>query len=152
MTVAVFGFSATKQWRYNAAHVALRPGLVRFSNAYLTSPKTVFVTTYPPGIATSGGTSNDAPGPGVIDANGTARRPELGPINHFVWNVNLSYDYKITKHLGLRFGLDENIVRYRTNKEDAPGIGTPPYLSWLSKQNFINRGNYSVQVGPVFSF
>jgi hypothetical protein len=152
MVVAVFGFRATRQWRYNAVHLALRPGFVRFSNAYLTSPKTIFVTSYPPGIATSGGTSNEPLGPGVVDASGSANRPELGPINHFVWNVNLSYDYRIAKHLGFRVGVDENIIRYRTDKEDAPGIGTPPYLSWFSKQNFINRGNYSLQLGPVFSF
>ncbi len=152
MLVAVFGLRATREWRDYAAHVAVRPGLVRFSNAYLTSPKPVVVTTYPQGIATHGGNADSATGPGVVDANGTPQQPSLGDINHFVWDVNLSFDYKLTHNLAFRFGVDEAVVRYRTDKVDAPGIGTPPYLSWLSKKQFINRGNYSLQLGPVFSF
>ena len=31
-------------------------------------------------------------------------------------------------------------------------IGKPPYLSWLSKEQYINRGNFTMQLGPVFSF
>lgn len=152
MTSAVIGAGATKQWRYYSVHVAIRPGVVRFSNAYLTSPKIVIVEGYPPGIATTGGDAPAPVGPGVVDANGTTEEPALGAIHHFVWDVNLSVDYRLNRHLGFRFGVNEEMVRYRTDKEDAPGIGTPPYLSWLSKQQFLNRSNYSVQMGPVFSF
>ena len=151
MLVAVFGLSATRQWRYYAAHLAVRPGLVRFSNAYVTSPQTSVVASYPPGIATSGGEPSP-PGPGVIDATGTPEEPKLGDINHFAWDVNLGLDYRLTKKLAFRFGVDETVVRYRTDKVDPPGVGTPPYLSWLSRQQFLNRGNYSLQIGPVFSF
>jgi hypothetical protein len=152
MLFAAFGLSATRQRRDYAAHLAIRPGLVHFSKAYLTSPKPVIVTTYPQGISTHGGTADGIREPGVVDANGTPAEPALGGITHFVWDVNLSLDYRITRHLAIRFGVDDPIVRYRTDKVDAPGLGNPPYLSWLSKQQFINRGNVSLQVGPVFSF
>ncbi len=152
MTVAVFGLSATKQWRYYALRAGIRPGLVHFTDAYLTSPRTVTVTTYPNGIATHGGDADQVPGPGVVDANGTPDQPKLGDITHFVWDFNLSLDYRITNRLAVRFGVDDPIVRYRTDKVDTQGIGTPPYVSWLSKEQFINRGNYALQIGPVFSF
>ncbi len=152
MLFAVFGLSATRQWQYNAVHFAIRPGLVHFDRAYLTSPRPVTVTTYPQGIATHGGDADSVPGPGVVDANGTPDQPQLGGITHFAWDFTLSTDWRLTPHLGFRFGLDDAIVRYRTDKVDAPGLGTPPYLSWLSKQNFINRSNVTLQAGPVFSF
>lgn len=152
MLVAVFGLQATKQWHNYALHAAIRPGLVRFSDAYVTSPRTFAVTTYPQGIATHGGNADSTGVPGVIDANGTPNQPKSGDIDHFAWDANLSLDYKLTRNIAVRFGVDETVVRYRTNKVDAPGIGTPPYLSWLSKEQYINRGNYSLQIGPVFSF
>lgn len=152
MQYAVFGLRATREWHFYAVHAAIRPGLVHFTRAYLTSPAPVVITTYPPGIATHGGNADRVPGPGVVDANGTPEEPRLGGITHFVWDFNLSLDYKLTQHLAFRTGLDTAVVRYRTDKVDAPGIGTPPYLSWLSKQNFINRGNFTLQLGPVFSF
>ncbi len=152
MLFAAFGLSATREWRYYAAHIAVRPGLLRFNRAYLTSPRPVVITTVPPGIGTEGADPASREGPGVVDANGTAEQPKLGDITHFVWNVGVSGDYKITSHLGIRAGLDENVVRYRTDKVNTPGIGVPPYLSWLSKQNFINRSSYSIKIGPVFSF
>ncbi len=127
-------------------------GICTLHNAYLRSPAPVVVSTYPPGIATHGGDADTVPGPGVVDANGTPTEPALGPVTHFVWNASLSYDYKVARHLGMRLAVDENVVRYRTDKVDAPGSGAPPYVSWLSKQNFINRGNYALRVGPVFSF
>lgn len=152
LLTAVFGLSATKQWQYYAVHLALRPGLVRYDNAYLTSPQTFVINTYPQGVGTTQTTPPGNTQPGVIDANGLPNEPKLGDINHFVWNVHLSGDYKLTRRLAIRTGIDENLVRYRTDKVNAPGIGQAPYLSWLSKENFINRGNYEVQIGPVFSF
>ncbi len=153
MVSAAFGLSATKQWHYYSAHLALRPGLVHYNRAYETSPQSFVINTYPQGVGT---TQVTPPGtiqpPGVIDANGTPEEPKLGSITHFSWDVDLSVDYRLTKRLSLRTGISENLVRYRTDKVNAPGIGAPPYLSWLSKENFINRGNYSYQLGPVFSF
>lgn len=152
MLAAFFGLSATKQWHYYAVHAALRPGMVRYSNAYLRSPQTFTVLTSPPRISTHGGDADTLHIPGVIDANGTPNQPPLGPIHHFTWDWQLAGDYRLTNHLALRLGLEDAITRYRTDKVDAPGIGTPPYLSWLSKEQYINRGNFVLQAGPVFSF
>lgn len=146
------GLSATKQWRYYAVHFAMRPGMVRWSDAYLHSPQLFPVHTFPPGIATHGGDADGLPVPGVIDANGTAEQPPLGPVHHFVWDWTLGLDYRLTRRLAFRVGVEDAVVRYRTDKVDAPGIGTPPYLSWLSKEQYINRGNFTMQLGPVFSF
>jgi hypothetical protein len=146
------GLSATKQWRYYAVHFAMRPGMVRWSSAYLTSPVLYPVTTWPPRIATHGGDADGMPVPGVVDANGTAQQPALGAIHHFAWDWNLALDYRFTQRVGFRVGLEDAVVRYRTDKVDAPGIGTAPYLSWLSKEQYLNRGNFVLQVGPVFSF
>ena len=146
------GLSGTKQWRYYAVHVAMRPGVVRFSNAYLRSPQLYPVTAYPPGIATHGGDADGLPVPGVINANGTADQPPLGPLHHFVWDWNLALDYRLTRRVAFRLGLEDAVIRYRTDKVDAPGVGEPPYVSWLSKEQYINRGNFTMQLGPVFSF
>ena len=152
MTVAAFGLSANKQWHSYAVHIGLLPGLVRFSNAYLTSPVSFIVPVTPTDIGTIATAPPTQPEPGVIDANGTPLQPHLGAINHFLWDVNLSGDLRFTRALAIRVGVDEDLVRYRTDKVDPPGIGAAPYFSWLSKENFINRGNHSFHVGPVFSF
>ena len=152
MFAAFFGLSATRQWRYYALHASMRPGVVRYNRAYLRSPQTFPVLTYPPRIATHGGDADGLPVPGVVDANGTAYEPSLGPIHHFVWDWNVGLDYRVTRRVSFRVALEDAVVRYRTDKVDAPGIGAPPYLSWLSKQQFLNRGNFVLQTGPVFSF
>jgi hypothetical protein len=124
-----------------ALKVAVRPGFVRFDRAYQTSPTTVI-------LANNGlGPVSDLPGTTVVNPP-----PTVGDITHFAWNVNLTGDYKFTRSLAFRAGMGESVVRYRQNQVNPPGIGEPPYVSWLSKQNFINRGNWSYQVGPVFSF
>lgn len=45
LTEEIFGLRATKQWRYYAVHAALRPGLLHYTRAYLTSPTPILVTT-----------------------------------------------------------------------------------------------------------
>ncbi len=152
MLAAFVGLSATRQWRYYAVHFAVRPGVVRYSRAYLRSPELFPVVSWPPRIATHGGDADGLPVPGVVDANGTADEPSLGAIHHFVWDWTLGLDYRLTRRIGFRVGLEDAVIRYRTDKVDAPGIGAPPYLSWLSKQQFLNRGNFVLQTGPVFSF
>ncbi len=152
MLFAVFGLGATREWRNYGAHLALRPGVVRYNRAYLSSPESFIIHTYPEGVGTTQTTPVGDTQPGVVNANGLPGEPRLGAIHHFVWNVNLSGDYKLTPHLAIRTGINENLIRYRTDKVNAPGIGAPPYLSWLSKENFINRGGYCVHLGPVISF
>lgn len=152
LTEAVFGLRATRQWRYYAVHAALRPGFLHYTKAYLTSPAPVIIQTYPNGISTHGGNADSVPGPGVVDANGAPNQPQLGDITHFVWDFALGVDYRLSRNFGVRLGVDDAVVRYRTDKVNTPGVGTPPYLSWLSKENFIMRGNPTFQVGPIFSF
>jgi hypothetical protein len=152
MLVAVFGLGATREWHNYGLHLGLRPGLVRFNNAYETSPVSFAVPVYPTNVGTTAVAPATSPEPGVIDATGTALEPKLGDINHFVWDVNLTADYKLSRAMAIRVGINEDVVRYRTDKVTPPGLGAAPYYSWLSKENFINRGTQSFQLGPVFSF
>jgi hypothetical protein len=120
----------------------IRPGFVRWDRAYTTSPTTVVLP-------------NNQLGPNRYVETGMVidnPPPKLGPILHFDWNANLTGDYKLSDTVALRAGIGEDLVRYRTNVVAVPGIGDPPYLSWVSHENFINRGNWSYQLGPVFSF
>jgi hypothetical protein len=43
-------------------------------------------------------------------------------------------------------------VRYRNPVDDPPGIGERPHLSWLSKDEFENKSNWSAEAGPVIRF
>ncbi|HSY36414.1 MAG TPA: hypothetical protein VK814_11740 [Acidobacteriaceae bacterium] len=152
MLAAFFGLSASRQWHYYALHFALRPGMVQFDQAYLRSPVLYTVLGSPPRVGTIGGNADGLPYPGVTDANGTPQEPPLGAIHHFAWDWQLAADYRLTQRIAFRIGLEEAVVRYRTAKVDEPGIGSPPIQSWLSKQQFINRGNFVLQLGPVFNF
>ena len=152
MLAAFFGLSASKQWHYYALHFAMRPGMVAFSQAYLRSPVVYTVLGSPPRVGTTGGNADGLPYPGVTDANGTPNEPPLGAIHHFAWDWQLAADYRLTQRIGFRIGLEDAVVRYRTAKVDEPGIGSPPIVSWLSKEQFINRGGFVLQLGPVFNF
>jgi hypothetical protein len=138
----VFGMRSGYETEHYAIRLALRPGFVRWDRAYTTSPTTVVLP-------------NNQLGPDRYVQEGTTIRnppPASGPITHFDWNANLTADYKLSETVALRAGIGEDLIRYRTNIVAAPGIGEPPYVSWLSRENYINRGNWSYQVGPVFSF
>ncbi len=138
----VFGLRAGYETPHYAVRVAIRPGFVRWDRAYTTSPTTVVLP-------------NNQLGPNRYVETGMVIEnppPKLGPILHFDWNANLTGDYKLSDTVALRVGIGEDLVRYRTNMVAAPGIGDPPYVSWLSHENYITRGNWSYQLGPVFSF
>jgi hypothetical protein len=143
MLAAFFGVSATKETEKYALRLALRPGFVRFDRAWTSSPTSEILPSQIPGIA------DVPPSTGKTVVNPP---PAIGAIHHFAWNLNLTGDYKLSQHVGLRVGIGEDLVRYRTNQVDPPGVGRPPYYSWLSKENFINRGNWSYQLGPAFYF
>ncbi|HWF66672.1 MAG TPA: hypothetical protein VN670_05180 [Acidobacteriaceae bacterium] len=118
----VFGLRTGLDTENYALKLALRPGFVSFDNAYETSPNT------------------DIP------------VPQQGQITHFTWNVAVSGDYRLSRHFAWRAELQNSVIRYRSAYVDPPGIGTPPYLSWLSHEYFVNRGNWVYQSGPVFRF
>ncbi len=141
MLTGFFGVRTGWDTEHYALKVALRPGFVRFDRAYQTSTTSIILR-------------NNGLGP-VSQYPGTEVQnppPAAGDINHFAWNANLTGDYKVTNSVAFRMGIGEDLVRYRSNFLNPPGLGEPPYLSWLAKENFINRGNWSYQVGPVFSF
>jgi hypothetical protein len=119
----LFGIRTGYETEHYALKLAIRPGFVQFDNAYMTSP-----------------------------VPGSTQVPEAGTITHFALNIAASGDYRIGRNFALRYTLGQTMVRYRTDKEDPPGIGTIPYLSWLSHKNFINRGNWTFEAGPVFRF
>jgi hypothetical protein len=139
---AVFGVRYGYETEHYAIRVAVRPGFVRWDRAYTTSSTTIVLP-------------NNQLGPdryvqtGQVIENPPAK---LGPILHFDWNVQMTGDYKLSSGVALRAGIGEDLVRYRTNVLAAEGVGEPPYLSWLSRENYVNRGNWSYQFGPVFSF
>ncbi len=118
----LFGLRTGFDTEHYGLKLLLRPGFVQFDDAYLTSP-----------VA-------------------GAAAPATGTITHFAWNAAISGDYRIGRSFALRATLGDTLVRYRSDVVDPPGIGTPPYLSWLSHENFVNRGNWTFEAGPVFRF
>jgi len=71
---------------------------------------------------------------------------------HTAVTLVLSDDLKVTRGFGVRYSLSDMIVRYKNPVEEPPGIGVRPYLSWLSKDEFTNRSNWSAEAGPVLRF
>lgn len=63
-----------------------------------------------------------------------------------------SNDYKLNKTVALRTSIADTIVRYKSPIEDPPGIGKPPNLTWLSKDEYTNKSNWSCETGPVIRF
>jgi hypothetical protein len=63
-----------------------------------------------------------------------------------------SNDYKLSKTVAIRTSIADTIVRYKSAIEDPPGIGKPPFLSWLSKDEYTNKSNWSCETGPVIRF
>lgn len=147
MLAAFFGLSGEWNTERTTVRLAVRPGVIRFSRAWSSSPETVILPSQLPGIPDVPPSSSEPDGTVIVNPP-----PSVGAIHHFAWNLNLTGDYKLTRHFGLRAGIGEDLVRYRTNQVDPPGIGNPPYQSWLSKENFLNRGNWSYQLGPAFYF
>jgi hypothetical protein len=143
LVTGFFGFRGGVNTPNYALNLSLRPGFLQFKDAYLTSP------------------NDDNP------------NPEKGTITHFAWNIMLAADYKLSRNVAIRVGIEETLVRYRhacydasgigtpyplkwlvqgTECSETPGIGTPPYLTWLSHEDFVNRGSWGYQIGPIFSF
>ncbi len=91
-------------------------------------------------------------GPLELDeARNTYLRPQAS-VSHSAVSIVLSNDFKVSKSLAVRYSVGDTIVRYRDPVEDPPGIGKPPYLSWLSKVDYTNKSNWSGEAGPVFRF
>lgn len=120
--MGTFGFRSGLQYRHYALKVALRPGFLSYSRAYETSP-------------TAGGPT-----------------PDIGRITHFITALAVNADYDVSRHYALRFVVGNTPVRYREPPSGKPGVGKPPYLSWLSHQVFLTNENWTYQTGVVLRF
>ncbi len=84
-----------------------------------------------------------------------ARNEYVSPtrdVMHNAFTILASDEFKVTKAIAVRYSAGDTIVRYRSPLKDPPGIGTVPYLSWLSKDDYTNKSNWSAQTGPVLRF
>lgn len=120
--IGTFGFRTGLQYARYGLKLSLRPGFLSYSNANQTDPAT-----------------------GLPTAN-------LGRITHFVTAMGINGDYDLSRHFALRAVLGNTPVRYRTPNIGKPGIGTPPYLNWLSHEHFSTQENWTYQTGVVLRF
>ena len=84
-------------------------------------------------------------GPSAVDPK------QLQPVDNGVITLALSNDIKLTPMLSMRFSIGDTIVRTST-PDGQTGIGSPPYLSWLSKREYTNKSTWSSALGPVLRF
>ncbi len=61
-------------------------------------------------------------------------------------------DVRVHTRLAFRIAVEQMLIRYKSPIRDPAGIGTPPRLSFLSHDNYINSTNWGVRVGPVLRF
>jgi hypothetical protein len=120
--LGTFGFRTGLQYAHYALKAALRPGFLSYSNAYETDSTT-----------------------GIPTAN-------LGRITHFVTAMAINGDYDVSRHFALRAVVSNIPVRYRKPNIGKPGVGTPPYLNWLSHEYFSTNENWAYQTGVVLRF
>lgn len=78
--------------------------------------------------------------------------PEVKRNFNFCASAKLSGDLRLTNHVAIRVTLEQMLIRYKSTIRDPPGIGTPPRLSFLSHDNYINSTNWGVSAGPVLRF
>jgi hypothetical protein len=84
----------------------------------------------------------------------TETNPDPPTTREFTFSATatISADLRFTNHLAFRTSVDQMLIRYKSPYRDPPGIGTPPRLSFLSHDNYINSTNWGVRLGPVFRF
>lgn len=84
----------------------------------------------------------------------TESDPNPEPRRNFNFSVlgAVSGDIRFARHFAVRMSVEQMLIRYKSSIRDPPGIGTPPRLSFLSHDNYINSTNWGATVGPVFRF
>jgi hypothetical protein len=121
-TLGTFGFRSGVTYTHFCLKAAVRPGFLSYDHAYETSPKSGDPT------------------------------PDIGRITHFTTALAINADYVVTRRVAIRMVLGNTAVRYRTDFENPPGVGAPPYLNWLSHQNFLTNENWTMSTGAVLRF
>jgi hypothetical protein len=82
--------------------------------------------------------------------NGDAR--QVQSVENGTITLALSNDIKLNPLLSVRLSIADTIVRTGILDRSQAGIGSPPYLSWLSKERYTNTSSWSSALGPVFRF
>jgi hypothetical protein len=88
----------------------------------------------------------------IAQGSGNLDSKRVRSVDNSAITLALSNDIKLTPLLSMRFSIADTIVRTGTLDGQQVGIGSPPYLSWLSKQEYSNRSTWSSAVGPVLRF
>jgi hypothetical protein len=79
--------------------------------------------------------------------------PALGHVTQFTTALAITADYGIARHLAMRLAVGNTPVRYNTYRLDRPpGVGSEPYLDWISPKVYLTNENWTVQTGPVLRF
>lgn len=90
--------------------------------------------------------------PGFARYSHTGSDPnDTKPSYNFAASAIASGDYYFSRHFGARASVVQTLIRYK-GQRDPDGIGTPPRLSFLSHDNYINSTNWGAEFGPVFRF
>ncbi len=91
--------------------------------------------------------------PGFASYSRTGMNPSSPKRNYsFAAAATVSGDLRFTDHIGFRATVTQMLIRVKSMERDPPGIGTPPRLSFLSHDNYVNTTNWGVQLGPVIRF
>ncbi|HEY0162542.1 MAG TPA: hypothetical protein VGB69_07695 [Edaphobacter sp.] len=91
--------------------------------------------------------------PGFASYSRTGTDPAALKRNYnFAAAATLSGDLRFNNHFGIRATAMQMLIRFKSQERDPDGIGTPPRLSFLSHDNYVNSTNWGVQIGPVFRF
>ena len=124
-TVSIgFGLRLMYETPHNTLSFAVRPGLMITP---ISQPRN------------SLGTSN-------VDAK------QLQSVENGAITLAFSNDIKLSPLLSMRLSVADTIVRTGILDRSQVGIGSPPYLSWLSKETYANRSTWSSALGPVLRF
>lgn len=78
--------------------------------------------------------------------------PKLCRNFNFAATAAIEGDVRFSRHFAFRVAAEQMLIRYKSTNRDPDGIGTPPRLSFLSHDNYINSTNWGVRLGPVLRF
>jgi hypothetical protein len=93
-----------------------------------------------------------APGFASYSRSQSAPEEPIGRNYNFSAMAAVSGDLRFNHRLAFRASVEQVLIRYKSLDRDPPGIGTPPWLSFLSHDNYTNSTNWGVAVGPVIRF